>query len=437
MERQVPLADALRFWLRLGFISFGGPAGQIGIMHEHVVEREKWISEKRFLHALNYCMVLPGPEAQQLATYLGWLMHGTFGGLAAGLLFVLPSMAILLGLSAVYVTFGALPVVAAVFAGLKPAVVAIIVVALIKIGKRSLSGTFHYLVAVASFVLIFCFNVPFPVIIVLAALIPLGQMLIFRGSGSTGSVEGPMEIEPDSDQFVINSGTIVPHTAYSPKKLMLQTAVAAVLWLLPLGTLMYFSDPVFWRHLVGFFSKAALVTFGGAYSVLPYVAQVSVEDFGWLTGPEMIDGLALGETTPGPLIMVLAFVGFMAGHGHFGASLPMGALGLVITTWYTFLPCFYFILAGAPFVERTFRNETLKSILAVVTAAVVGVVLNLAVYLSKAVFLPGFPGGFAPDYLAIGWAIVSFFAMQRFSVSMLTWIGISALFGLIRFMVGL
>lgn len=435
--RHIPLADALRFWLKLGFISFGGPAGQIAIMHEHVVEREKWISDKRFLHALNYCMLLPGPEAQQLATYLGWLMHGTVGGLAAGLLFVLPSMFILLALSVVYVTFGALPVVAAVFAGLKPAVVAIIFIAMIKIGKRSLSGTYHYLVATASFMLIFFFNVPFPLIILLAALLPIVQMLFLRDQDSAGPFNGAKDEESDSDRHIINSGSILPHTAYSHKKLMLQTGVAAVLWLLPLGLLMYFSDPEFWGQLVGFFSKAAVVTFGGAYSVLPYVAQVSVEQFNWLTGPEMIDGLALGETTPGPLIMVLTFVGFMAGHGHFGGSVLMGAIGLTITTWYTFLPCFYFILAGAPFVERTFRNESLKRILAVVTAAVVGVVLNLAVYLSEALFLPGWPDVIRPDYMAIGWAVVSFVAMQRFSVSMLTWIGVSALFGLTRFLLGL
>ena len=428
--------DALKFWLKLGFISFGGPAGQVAIMHEYLVDKKKWISDSRFMHALNYCMILPGPEAQQLATYIGWLLHGTRGGLVAGVLFVLPSMLILLGLSAVYVSYGNLPWIAALFNGLKPAVIAIVVVALLKIGKRSLLSVFHYAVAIVAFVLIFFFNTPFPLIIVGAVVVAtvtrkLLPQLFVSGNTSTHPAEN------NEQEFFINNTTRLDDVGFNPLRFWKKVTVAALLWALPFVLFYFFlTDFAFWSKLSVFFTQAAFVTFGGAYAVLPYVAQVSVEKFQWLTSLQMIDGLALGETTPGPLIMVLAFVGFMAGYNHFGDSLAMGSLGLVTTTFYTFLPCFLFIFAGAPIIERTQENKSIKNILSIVTAAVVGVVLNLTIYLGMAVI---FPNGFALhqlNYFAIGWTLVSFFALYRFQINMISWIGASALAGLVVYLVG-
>ncbi|MBL7842601.1 MAG: chromate efflux transporter [Cyclobacteriaceae bacterium] len=428
--------DALKFWLKLGFISFGGPAGQVAIMHEYLVDKKKWISDSRFMHALNYCMILPGPEAQQLATYIGWLLHGTRGGLVAGVLFVLPSMLILLGLSAVYVSYGNLPWIAALFNGLKPAVIAIVVVALLKIGKRSLLSVFHYAVAIVAFVLIFFFNTPFPLIIVGAVVVAtvtrkLLPQLFVSGNTSTHPAEN------NEQEFFINNTTRLDDVGFNPLRFWKKVTVAALLWALPFVLFYFFlTDFAFWSKLLVFFTQAAFVTFGGAYAVLPYVAQVSVEKFQWLTSLQMIDGLALGETTPGPLIMVLAFVGFMAGYNHFGGSIAMGSLGLVTTTFYTFLPCFLFIFAGAPIIERTQENKNIKNILSLVTAAVVGVVLNLTIYLGMAVI---FPNGFALhqlNYFAIGWTLVSFFALYRFQINMISWIGASALAGLVVYLIG-
>lgn len=423
--------DALKFWLKLGFISFGGPAGQVAIMHEYLVDKKKWISDSRFMHALNYCMILPGPEAQQLATYIGWLLHGTRGGLVAGVLFVLPSMLILLGLSTIYVSYGNLPWIAALFNGLKPAVIAIVVVALLKIGKRSLLSVFHYAVAVVAFVLIFFFNTPFPLIIVGTVVVAtitrkLWPQVLVAGSKTTHSTKS------NEQEFFINNTTRLDDVGFNPLRFWKNVMVGALLWALPFG-LFYFllTDFAFWSKLSLFFTQAAFVTFGGAYAVLPYVAQVSVEKFQWLSSLQMIDGLALGETTPGPLIMVLAFVGFMAGYNHFEQSIAMGTIGLVTTTFYTFLPCFLFIFAGAPVIERTQENISIKNILSIVTAAVVGVVLNLTIYLGLAVI---FPNGFALqqlNYFAIVWTFVSFIALNRFQISMISWIGVSALTGLL------
>ncbi|MBX2946548.1 MAG: chromate efflux transporter [Cyclobacteriaceae bacterium] len=428
--------DALKFWLKLGFISFGGPAGQVAIMHEYLVDKKKWISESRFMHALNYCMILPGPEAQQLATYIGWLMHGTRGGLVAGILFVLPSMLILLGLSAVYVSFGNLPWIAALFNGLKPAVIAIVVVALLKIGKRSLLSVFHYGVALVAFVLIFFFNVPFPLIIIGAIGVAAVMRKYLPQLFATGS-KAVQTSENNELEFYINNTTRLEDVGFNPLRFWNKVMVSAVLWLLPI-VLFYFllTDFAFWSKLSVFFTQAAFVTFGGAYAVLPYVAQVSVEKFQWLSSLQMIDGLALGETTPGPLIMILAFVGFMAGYNHFEQSIAMGALGLVTTTFYTFLPCFLFIFAGAPIIERTQENKSIKNILSIVTAAVVGVVLNLTIYLSVAVI---FPNGFALNQLnlfPIVWTLASFIALYRFHINMIIWIGVSALAGLVVYYFG-
>lgn len=427
--------EAFKFWLKLGFISFGGPAGQIAIMHEFLVDKKKWISDSRFMHALNYCMILPGPEAQQLATYIGWLLHGTVGGLTAGILFVLPSLFILLGLSITYVTFGKMAWVAAMFYGLKPAVVAIVILALIKIGKKSLLSLFHYVVAVASFICIFFFNISFPLIILAAIIIGLvGQKLLPAFFPLAAKTKNTLQHE---EQYYLNAQAIPVTHSLNTKSISLKIAVGIVLWLIPIGLFFAFrSDFGFWNHLTVFFSKAAFVTFGGAYAVLPYVAQESVEKFHWLSSLEMIDGLALGETTPGPLIMVLVFVGFMAGYHHGGSSLIDGTLGLVTTTYYTFLPCFLFILIGAPVVEKTKDNHQLKAILAIVTAAVVGVVLNLTIYFGKAVT---FPNGMSakPDWLALSWTVLSFIALYRFKLNMILWIGISAAAGLITWLVSL
>lgn len=428
---KVPFKEAFLFWLKLGFISFGGPAGQIAIMHEYLVEKKKWISEKRFLHALNYCMLLPGPEAQQLATYAGWLMHGIKGGLAAGLLFILPSVFILLGLSLLYVSFGKILWVSAIFSGLKPAVVAIVIAALVKIGKKSLHTNFHFLVATVAFVGVFFFHIPFPFIII-------GTLLAGVVAQKFGNRQGNFITQDNDDDstYLINASSVIPWTNFSVGRFAIQSVVALLLWGAPFLLFeVVFSNPAFWQQLASFFTKAALVTFGGAYAVLPYVAQVSVEKFHWLSQYEMLDGLALGETTPGPLIMVLAFVGFMAGY-HQLNSLLMGTTGLLVTVFYTFLPSFFFIFAGAPLIEKTHSNLSLKKILEPVTAAVAGVVLNLAVYLAVAVLLPKGWALADVNYAAFFWLLVSLVALFRFNANMILWIGVSGAFGWVCYLAG-
>lgn len=367
MERP-SFAEAFRFWLKLGFISFGGPTGQIAIMHSELVERKKWISEERFLHALNFCMLLPGPEAQQLATYCGWLLHGTRGGLVAGILFVLPAVFILLALSWVYAAHGAVPGIAAIFFGLKPAVMAIVAHAVVRIGKKALKTPVLYALAAAAFVAIFFFKLPFPVIILAAALIGL----ILKQTAAPPVTDSPVS----------------PVSVWRGVRVI---AICLALWWLPVVLFGMWAgwDSVFVRQGV-FFSKAALVTFGGAYAVLPYVAQAAVEQHGWLLPGQMLDGLGLAETTPGPLIMVVQFVGFMGGwnaHGLWG-----GIAGALITTWVTFVPCFLWIFLGAPYIERLRGIGRLTTALTAVTAAVVGVVLNLAVWFGWHTVLPAAGG---------------------------------------------
>ena len=381
----------------------------------------------------SYCMILPGPEAQQLAAYIGWLLHGVRGGLVAGILFVLPSMFILLGLSMIYVSYGNIPWIYAMFNGLKPAVIAIVILALIKIGKKSLLSPFHYFVALVAFICIFFFNIPFPLIIlgaiILAALCRQFFPTFFKANSNSANKK-----EIDESEYYINKNTVTENVGFNPLRFWKQILTGAILWTIPIIAFYFLTaDFEFWKKLSVFFTQAAFVTFGGAYAVLPYVAQVSVEKFNWLTNLQMLDGLALGETTPGPLIMVLVFVGFMAGHNHFGSSLAMGALGLVTTTFYTFLPCFLFIFVGAPIIERTQENKKVKEILSLVTAAVVGVVLNLTIYLGKAVIFPKEISLEGLDYITLGWTVISFVAMYRFKVGMITWIGISAVFGLVYY----
>ncbi len=361
--------EALRFWVKLGFVSFGGPAGQIAIMHRELVERYHWISERRFLHALNYCMVLPGPEAQQLATYIGWLLHGTRGGIAAGALFVLPSLAILIALSWIYVSYGQVPAIAAVLYGVKPAVVAIVLAAAWRIGARTLRNNALWAIAVAAFVALFAAAVPFPAVILVAAGLGIlgGRMApaLFRlpAHAATGASAAPSIIDDDT-----------PTPEHARLNLMRVKRIAWIfiwIWAAALAALVLaFGWDGALTQMGWFFTKAALLTFGGAYAVLPYVLQGAVEHYGWLTAPQMMDGLALGETTPGPLIMIVAFVGFL------GA----GIAGALVATFFTFLPSFLFILAGGPFVEHTRDDAKLTPPLTAITAAVLGVVVNLAVF---------------------------------------------------------
>jgi len=433
---QIPtFKEALKFWVKLGFISFGGPAGQIAIMHEYLVEKKKWISDSKFLHALNYCMLLPGPEAQQLATYIGWRLHGTWGGLAAGIFFVLPSMFILLGLSIIYVSFGKIPWIYAMFNGLKPAVIAIVILALIKLSKKSLNTTLHFVIALVAFVCIYFLKIQFPVIIFGTIILAVIIQKVFPALLKTVNGKSRLKVV-DENEYYINYNSVYPDAGFKPIKLVKQIVVFVVLWILPIASFNLFAtDFTFWKQLSVFFTKAAFVTIGGAYAVLPYVAQVSVEKFEWLSKLQMIDGLALGETTPGPLIMVLAFVGFMAGYNHFGFSLALGSLGLLTTTFYTFLPCFFFIFAGGPIIEKSQDNAKLKEVLSLVTAAVVGVVLNLSIYFGMAVIFPFGEVVAEMDFVALAWILISLLAMCRFKIGMITWIAISAVFGLIHFLI--
>ncbi len=420
--------EAFKFWLKLGFISFGGPAGQIAIMHEFLVEKKKWISDSRFLHALNYCMVLPGPEAQQLATYIGWLLHGVKGGLVAGILFILPSVFILLGLSVAYVSFGKLAWVAALFYGLKPAIVAIIILAMIKIGKKSLLTSFHYGLAAVSFICIFFFNISFPLIILGAIVVGLLALQVYPSLLKPSKATTKSDI--NESQYYLNKFSAPIYDGLNSRSILLKTSIGVILWIIPFVFIyLIATENQFWISLNVFFTKAAFVTFGGAYAVLPYVAQESVEKFHWLSQYEMMDGMALGESTPGPLIMILVFVGFMAGYNVYGGSVAAGTVGLLCTTFYTFLPCFLFILIGAPVIEKTKENEKLKKILSIITAAVVGVVLNLTLYFGRAIVFPkGFQ--FSPDWFAMAWILISLVALYRFKLNMIMWIGISALGGL-------
>jgi chromate transporter len=398
-------AEALRYWVRLGFINFGGPAGQIAIMHRDLVERRGWIDEDRFLHALNFCMLLPGPEATQLAIYIGWLLHGTRGGMVAGLFFILPSIFILLGLSYAYAAYGNIPAIAGILAGIKPVVVAIVVEAVIRIGRRALKGKIHIALAIAAFVAIYVFRVPFPLIV-------LGAGVIGLGLSRTEPTENP-EITS-----VSSVGSVRERNTDSPLRVCL---VSVVLWLAPyLALLGILGRESLHAHLYRFFTLAAFVTFGGAYAVLAYVSEAAANQFHWLSPTEAVDGLALAETTPGPLIMVLQFVGFMAGWNQPGAmGNPWSALlGALITTWTTFLPSFAFIFLGAPHIERIRGSRSLSASLSGITAAVVGVILNLAVVFGAAVL---FPSGMRtwPDPFAVVITVAAFVALLRFKVDVL------------------
>lgn len=430
----VSLAEAFRFWLKLGFISFGGPAGQIAMMHTELVERRRWISERRFLHALNYCMLLPGPEAQQLATYIGWLMHRTVGGLIAGALFVLPSLLILIGLSWIYLRFGDMPLVAGIFYGLKPAVTALVLHAAHRIGTRALKNRWMWAIAAASFIAIFAFDTPFPAIVLAAAL--LGWLGSRRWPGVFSLGGGHGDAKANIGPALIDDHTPTPlHAKFSRSRLFKVLWVGLALWLVTMLALIAVHGLQGTLTQMGwFFTKAAMLTFGGAYAVLPYVYQGAVETHQWLSGPQMMDGLALGETTPGPLIMVVAFVGFVGGWQKevLGpeALFMGGAVAATLVTFWTFLPSFIFILAGGPVVEATHGKLGFTAPLSAITAAVVGVILQLALFFAYHVLWPqGFGGRF--DLMSALIAAGATWALFRLKIGVLTLLAASAVAGLV------
>ena len=417
----VSVGEAFRYWLKLGFISFGGPTGQIAIMHQDLVERKRWISEKRFLHALNYCMVLPGPEATQLATYIGWMMHRTRGGVIAGSMFVLPSLAILAALTWIYLVYGNMPLVAGVFYGIKPAVTAIVLFAAWRIGSRALRSAALWAISAAAFIAIFAFRVPFPAIVLAAGILGYLGGRIAPAKFAAG---GHGSAQKHYGAALIDDDTPTPaHALFGWQRFATVLAVFLGIWAFTLGTLALLLG---WEstlaQMAWFFTKAAMLTFGGAYAVLPYVYQGAVEHYQWLTASQMIDGLALGETTPGPLIMVVAFVGFVGAWTHtaFGAdSLALaGWAGATVATFYTFLPSFLFILLGGPLVETTHGDLRFTAPLTGITAAVVGVILNLALFFAWHVLWPdGFSGRFEWFSALVGVAALA--ALWRYKTGMI------------------
>ncbi|CAM3826867.1 chromate efflux transporter [Polynucleobacter arcticus] len=434
----IPLSEALKFWAKLGFISFGGPAGQIAVLHQELVEKRRWISERRFLHALNYCMLLPGPEAQQLVTYIGWLMHRTWGGVIAGVLFALPSLFILIGLSWVYLTFGQVPWIAAIFFGIKPAVTAIILYAAVRIGKRTIHNRALRAIALISFLAIFVLNLAFPIIVLCAALVGIWggkrypdyfqQTSLHAGDG-----------EKHYGTAVIDDHTPTPnHAQFSSRKLILQSTVFVALWSIPFIALaLIFGWKTLYPQIAWFFTKAAFLTFGGAYAVLPYVYQGAVDQFQWLSAGQMMDGLALGETTPGPLIMVVAFVGYLAGHIQhlIGNTNPFwfGVLGAIVATWFTFLPSFFLVLVGGPLIESTHGKLSFTAPLTAISAAVVGVIANLGLFFAYHVFFPHGIGG-SISWISIAITLFAGLALFQFQKGVISVLTGSALAGLLSYL---
>jgi chromate transporter len=449
-KHKVTFRDAFRVWVKVAIYSFGGPAGQIAVMHRILVEEKRWVSENRFLHALNYCMLLPGPEAQQLATYIGWLLHKTLGGLAAGILFVLPGFISILVLSILYAGFQDTTLVQALFFGLKPAVMAVVVEAVIRIGKRALKNEVMIILAALAFVAIFFFDVPFPIIILSAGLTGFiggkfreDKFYVIKGHESKGgeSVE--------QEGFVITDD-VANHAQPSLLRALRVAVICFLLWFAPLALLIstFGKDSVFVTEGV-FFSKAAVVTFGGAYAVLAYIAQEAVNTYGWLRPGEMLDGLGMAETTPGPLIMVVQFVGFMGAYRHPGTLDPLiaGVLGSIMTTWVTFVPCFLWIFLGAPYIEYLRGNKSLSIALSAITAAVVGVILNLAVWFSLHTLFRAVneihtlgmrlqvPVLHSIDLVSLLIAVGAFVAMFRYRLSMIPTLTGSAFIGLVYYLI--
>lgn len=446
------LAQATRVWARIALLSFGGPAGQIAVMHRILVEEKKWLGDSRFLHALNFCMLLPGPEAQQLATYIGWLMHRTWGGVIAGVLFILPGVMAIMALSWIYAIYGDVGIVAALFFGLKAAVLAIVLQAVVRVGKRALKNDAMRIIAALSFVAIFAFGTPFPLIVLGAAVVGfLGAragIRAFAPGGGHGAVGGA-HVE-DAETLLGEEMTALPFEAR--RGALVAGGVALLLWLLPVVALVLALGPgdVF-SDIATFFSKMAVVTFGGAYAVLAYVAQEAVGTYGWLEPGEMLDGLGMAETTPGPLIMVLQFVGFIGAFREAGwdNALLAGTLGGLLATWVTFAPCFAWIFLGAPFMEGLRANAALSSALTAVTAAVVGVILNLAIWFAVHVVWTEvarietgplsleLPVLGSINWVAAALSALALVAVFRLGLGMATVLGGAALAGVALYMAGL
>ena len=445
----VSFGEAVRVWTRVALLSFGGPTAQIAVMHRILVQEKHWISESRFLYALNYCMLLPGPEAKQLAVYIGWLMHRTLGGIVAGSLFVVPGIISIMALSYVYALYGKVPFVAALFFGLKAAVLAIVIEAVVRIGKRALKNNAMRLLAAAAFIGIFFFAIPFPLIILAAALIGFigtaSGAEVFKSDGGHGKGAGKVE-----DKSLLGD-ELPEHVRPSVARALSVSAIWLALWLVPVFAVLLTLGPdnVFGQIAI-FFSEMAVVTFGGAYAVLAYVAQGAVEQYGWLKPGEMLDGLGMAETTPGPLIMVLQFVGFMAAYRHPGTLSPLlaGTLGGLLTTWVTFIPCFLWIFLGAPFVEVLRGNKALGGAMSAITAAVVGVVLNLAIWFAihsvfqETIPIRAFPLSFdMPNFASVNpWAlalsVAAAVAIFRFKVGMIPTLAACCAAGVVLHLVG-
>jgi chromate transporter len=427
-------AQALRVWLRVGLLSFGGPAAQIAVMHREVVDERRWVSDARFLHALNFCMLLPGPEATQLATYLGWLMHGVRGGVAAGVLFVLPGAAVMMALSAIYALYGAVPAIAALFFGLKCAVLVLVVEALLRVARRALKTPPSWILAAAAFLALFAFSVPFPIVVLSALAVGYAMPLQFRAAGHGAAAEGPPALLDAA--LAADPGRIARMGAAARRA----GFAALALWLAPVALLIGAGAGVF-ADIAWFFSKMAVVTFGGAYAVLAYVAQEAVQGYRWLDAGQMLAGLGLAETTPGPLILVLQFVGFLAAFGEWG--LWGGVVGAVVTLWATFAPCFAWIFLGAPSVERLHAHRALTGALAAVTAAVVGVILNLALWFGlRVLFGEVRPLAIGPlaldlpvpaslDPAALALAALAAACLFRWRLGLVRTLGVAALAGLV------
>ncbi|WP_137929301.1 chromate efflux transporter [Mesorhizobium comanense] len=440
-------AEALKVWAKIGLLSFGGPAGQIALMHKELVEERRWIGEQRFLHALNYCMLLPGPEAQQLAIYIGWLLHRTVGGLVAGILFVVPGALVMLILSSLYVLYGDVPLVEALFLGVKAAVLAIVIQAVIRIGRRALKNQAMVAIALAAFIAIYALNVPFPLIILLAGLTGwLGDRMVpglFSGSAhgkDIADTKGAVDLMFERGELT----HVKPTRWHAPRTV----AIWLPIWLGPVLAIWWFTGSAsVWTEIGRFFSLMAVVTFGGAYAVLAYVAQAAVQSFGWLAPGEMVDGLGLAETTPGPLILVLQFVGFIAAFRHAGPLDPLlaGSLGALLTLWVTFTPCFFWIFLGAPYIEALRGNRALSAALGAITAAVVGVILNLALWFAlHVVFREVHAVGLGmnlPVLSSIDWraallSLAAMIAILKLKIGMLPTLAGSALAGVLLLAAG-
>jgi len=444
-KTRISLKESFFVWLKIGFLSFGGPAGQIALMHRLLVEEKKWVSEERFLHALNYCMLLPGPEAQQLAIYLGWLLHKTRGGVIAGVLFVLPGALVILALSAMYASYQRAPLVSAIFYGIKAAVLAVVMIAAMRIAHKILGNALMYYICTGSFIALYFFAVPFPLVILSAACIGLLKQYFTKDAAQLSKVSSTALID---DILTKQNASADNHTKPSLRRSLKVIFYCLLVWLTPLIllSLLLADNNVFLQQGV-FFSKMAVVTFGGAYAVLAYVAQQVVEVFAWLKPGEMLDGLGLAETTPGPLIMVVQFVGFMGAYRNPGSLDPMlaGSLGALVTTWVTFVPCFLWILLGGPYIESLRNNKHLAAALSMITAAILGVILNLTIWFSSHVLFSeqrtvdnlGFnfqlPVFTSIDLYALAITLSAFIAMQYYKLSMIKTLFFSTILGVLLY----